>query len=142
MDVARDFRAAKILAVLREAKLRPTRQRVALAHLLFDRDSTRHITAEQLYAEAEAAGVSLSLATVYNCLHQFTSAGLLREVALDSGPLHFDTNVTHHHHMVSSGGKVACVDTDMIAFSRLPQPPLGEEIDHVDVVIWTRKVAA
>jgi Fur family transcriptional regulator, iron response regulator len=141
MDIVRDFRAARLLAVLRNAGLRPTRQRVALARILFDRDTTRHVTAEQVFAETKAAGVSLSLATVYNTLHQFTQAGLLREVVLDSGRTHFDSNVAHHHHLVSSSGRVACVDDDHVRFSQLPEIPAGEVLDRIDVVIWTRKSA-
>ncbi|MHA1552990.1 MAG: Fur family transcriptional regulator, partial [Alphaproteobacteria bacterium] len=62
---------------LRQAGLRPTRQRLALARLLFERDH-RHVSAEQLQSEALARHVSVSLATIYNALHQFTAAGLLR----------------------------------------------------------------
>src|SRR5262249_50100811 len=67
-----------IVERLRRAGLRPTRQRVALARLLFD-SGDRHVTAEQLHGEALAASIRVSLATVYNTLHHFTSAGLMRE---------------------------------------------------------------
>ena len=63
---------------LRTVGLRLTRPRLALARLLFD-GGDRHITAEQLHGEATAASISVSLATVYNVLHQFTAAGLLRD---------------------------------------------------------------
>ena len=66
---------------LRKAGLRPTRQRVALGWLLFARGD-RHITAEGLYEEAIGTRVPVSLATVYNTLHQFTESGLLREIAV------------------------------------------------------------
>ena len=69
-----------LLAILRSAGLRPTRQRLALARLLFD-GRHRHVTAEALHAEATRAGAKLSLATVYNSLHQFTHAGLVKEYA-------------------------------------------------------------
>jgi Fur family transcriptional regulator, iron response regulator len=69
---------------LRTAGLRPTRQRVALARLLFGQ-CDRHVTAEQLHKEALDADVRVSLATVYNTLHQFTDAGLLREVVVEAG---------------------------------------------------------
>src|ERR1700712_5614150 len=67
---------------LRKAGLRPTRQRVALGWLLFARGD-RHIPAERLFEEASRARVPVSLATVYNTLHPFTEAGLLREIAVD-----------------------------------------------------------
>ena len=80
--------------------LRPTRQRLALAALLFN-GSDRHVTAEGLFDEAIAAQLSVSLATVYNTLHQFTAAGLLREIAVDGAKVYFDTNVSEHHHFLN-----------------------------------------
>ena len=82
---------------LTAAGLRPTRQRLGLARLLFE-GGNRHITAEQLHREATDGGVKVSLATVYNTLHQFTNAGLLREIMVDSNRCYFDTNVSEHHH--------------------------------------------
>ena len=70
------------LARLRAVGLRPTRQRLALARLLLE-NGDRHITAEQLHGEAMGADIRVSLATVYNTLHQFTEVGLLRQVAID-----------------------------------------------------------
>jgi Fur family iron response transcriptional regulator len=69
--------------LLADAGLRPTRQRLSLGELLFGQSGDRHVTAERLYEEALAANLSVSLATVYNALHQFTQAGLLREIAVD-----------------------------------------------------------
>src|SRR5215470_8957241 len=71
-----------VKAMLREVGLRPTRQRMALGWILFAKGD-RHITAEMLYEEARKAKVPVSLATVYNTLHQFTDVGLLRQVAVD-----------------------------------------------------------
>ena len=68
-----------------------------LARLLFD-GGDRHVTAEQLHGEALAAAIPVSLATVYNTLHQFTDAGLLREVVVEPGRSYFDTNIADHHH--------------------------------------------
>ena len=90
-------RYAPIIGKLRAAGLRPTRQRIALAELMFG-DEDRHISAEMLHTEATEARVSVSLATVYNTLHQFTRAGLLREIAVESGRSYFDTNMSDHHH--------------------------------------------
>src|SRR5258705_12199113 len=82
---------------LRRVGLRPTRQRLALARLLFDQGN-RHVTAEQLHCEASEASVRVSLATVYNTLHQFTTAAPLNGGVVQSGPASFDTHVDHHHH--------------------------------------------
>ncbi|HAP99277.1 MAG TPA: transcriptional repressor, partial [Rhodospirillum rubrum] len=95
MNHHRPFRP--ILEKLRKAGLRPTRQRLALARLMFDAGN-RHVTAETLHTEAMDAGVSVSLATVYNTLHQFTEGGLLREVVVDPGRSYFDTNTSEHYH--------------------------------------------
>lgn len=79
-------------AQLRRAGLRPTNQRIGLGSIVFGKGH-RHISAEDLHAEAAANGVRASLATVYNTLHQFTEAGLLRTVAIGS-LTYFDTNVS------------------------------------------------
>src|SRR5260370_7462000 len=89
------------LARLRAAGLRPTRQRLALARLLLE-SGDRHVTAEQLHGEALAAQIKVSLATVHNTLHQFTEAGLLREVVVEPGRSYFDSNTSDHHHFFSS----------------------------------------
>src|ERR1700739_2250666 len=86
-----------VLERLRAVNLRPTRQRLALARLLLE-NGERHVTAEQLHGEALAAGIGVSLATVYNTLHQFTHSGLLHEVVVEPGRSYFDTNTSDHHH--------------------------------------------
>src|ERR1700746_948490 len=108
---------------LRSVGLRLTRPRVALAHLLFDAGD-RHITAEQLHAEAAAASIRVSLATVYNVLHQFTAAGLLREVVVEPGRSYFDTNNDDHHHFFcESTGHLQDIPGEMVMVGQLPQPP-------------------
>lgn len=126
---------ADALQRLRTAGLRPTRQRLALARLLFD-GGDRHVTAEELRADAVAADVRVSLATVYNTLHQFTQAGLLREVSVDSGRAWFDTNVgAHHHFLVEPGGELVDIPATGVDVGTLPSAPPGMKIDRVDVVI-------
>lgn len=126
---------SQTLARLREAGLRPTRQRLALGRLLFD-GGDRHVTAEVLHDEAQAVGVSVSLATVYNTLHQFTEAGLLREVVVDSARTYFDTNTSDHHHFfVENSGALMDIDGDRIAISGLPEAPEGTNVARVDVIV-------
>lgn len=123
---------------LRRAGLRPTRQRVALGRLLFARGH-RHICAEDLHEEAQGSEVRVSLATIYNTLHQFTAAGLLREVAIDGGRTYFDTNVTDHHHFfVEDEDRLIDLDGD-IAIGKLPEPPEGMTISAVEVVVRVRR---
>ena len=128
-----------LLLRLREAGLRPTRQRLALARLLFDRDY-RHVTAEQLHGEASSAAIRVSLATVYNTLHQFTDAGLLREVVVEPGRSYFDTNVDDHHHFFcESSGRLQDIPGELVMVGQLPQPPDGTAIRRVDVIIRVRR---
>jgi Fur family iron response transcriptional regulator len=125
---------------LTEAGLRPTRQRLALAKLLLE-NGPRHLTAEELYHEAHNAGIAVSLATVYNTLHQFTSVGLLREVVVDMGQSYFDTNTTHHHHFFDeSTGQLTDIPERDVEIGRLPAPPSGSEIDRVEVIVRLRAV--
>ncbi len=124
---------------LRAAGLRPTRQRLALARLLFDGED-RHVTAEQLHGEVIEASVKVSLATVYNTLHQFTEAGLLREVVIEPGRAYFDTNTSDHHHFfLEDAGVLQDIDVETMPLDSLPPPPAGSKIKRVDVVIRCRK---
>jgi Fur family transcriptional regulator, iron response regulator len=126
---------------LRQVGLRPTRQRVGLGWLLFAKGD-RHVTAEVLYEEATRARVPVSLATIYNTLHQFTEAGLLREVAVDGAKTYFDTNVSNHHHFFIEGENVLHdIDGQQVAVSSLPEPPEGMEVVRVDVIVRLRKTS-
>ncbi len=123
---------------LRRSGLRPTRQRVALGDLLFAKGD-RHLTVEELHEEAVTAGVPVSLATVYNTLHQFTEAGLIRVLAVESSKTYFDTNVSDHHHFFIEGeNHVLDIPVSNISIGNLPEPPEGMEIAHVDVIIRLR----
>ncbi len=127
---------------LRSAGLRPTRQRVALAGLLFGRGH-RHMTAESLHAEAVEAGIGVSLATVYNTLHQFTAAGLLRQVAVDAGRFYFDTNIEPHQHFYAEDdGTLIDIPGACIAVAGVPSPPQGTQVERVDVVVRIRRSRA
>ena len=121
--------------LLKHAGLRPTRQRLALAGLLFG-SHDRHVTAEQLHGEAQSAAIKVSLATIYNTLHQFTEAGLLREVVVEPGRSYFDTNTTDHHHFYCDGdGRLEDIPGNAISLACLPTPPAGMTISRVEVII-------
>lgn len=120
---------------LRLAGLRPTRQRMALAEILFC-NCDRHVSAETLHQEAVAAAIPISLATVYNTLNQFTEAGLLREVAIEGDRTFFDTNTSNHfHYYLEESGTLVDIGTENVAVSGLPEPPPGTRIDRIDVII-------
>jgi Fur family iron response transcriptional regulator len=123
---------------LRSAGLRPTRQRVALARQLFERGN-RHVTAEQLRAEVRAEALGVSLATIYNTLHQFTRAGLLRALPMGAGRHYFDTNTEHHHHFYcEDNGILEDVPGHAVTVSAVPAPPAGMALAGVDVIIRVR----
>ena len=112
-----------VIRKLETAGLRPTRQRVALAKLLFN-GIHRHVTAESLQSEAEKINAKVSLATVYNTLHRFTSAGLLREIIVDTNCRYFDTNLSDHHHFFfEDANRLEDIHGDDIIISKLPAPP-------------------
>ena len=123
----------EIRAMLAHAGLRPTRQRLLLATLLFGQGD-RHVTAEGLHGEVARTGEHVSLATVYNALHQFKEAGLLRELAIEGSKAYFDTNTSNHNHFyLESEGRL--MDISGVRVEGLPEPPDGHRISHVDVVI-------
>ncbi len=132
---------SRVIDRLKEAGLRPTRQRLALAKLLTEAGDC-HLTAEQLHGQAQSAGIRVSLATVYNTLHQFTEAGLLKEIVVDAGCSYFDTNVSEHHHFFfEDSNLLQDIDGKSVTIARLPEPPPGTSVKRVDVVIRVRDVA-
>ena len=132
----RKLGSTSIEKTLRDAGLRPTRQRLALGNQLFA-GHDRHVTAEQLHAEVSTEGEHVSLATVYNTLHQFTDAGMLRVLAIESSKTYFDTNTSDHHHFFIEGeNEVMDIPTGSILVDGLPVAPEGMEIAHVDVVVY------
>ena len=128
-------KSTHVATLLQSAGLRSTRQRLALGALLFD-GMDKHVTAEQVFDAAHKARSRVSLATVYNTLHQFTEAGLLREVVIDSTQVYFDTNTTDHHHFFNeSAGQLTDVPAASVHVDRLPKMPAGLRLDRVDVII-------
>ncbi len=124
---------------LREVGLRPTRQRMALGWILFAKGD-RHMTAEMLYEEASNAKMPVSLATVYNTLHQFTEVGLLRQVAVDGSKAYFDTNNTEHHHFfIEDRNDLLDIPAADVVVGKAPVPPEGYEIARIDVVVRLRR---
>ncbi len=125
--------------LLRTVGLRPTRQRMALGWILFGKGD-RHLTAEMLYEEASKAKVPVSLATIYNTLHQFTEVGLLRQVAVDGSKAYFDTNVSAHHHFFVEGDNALLdIPGDDIVVGKAPTAPEGYEVARIDVVVRLRR---
>ncbi|QXX76079.1 iron response transcriptional regulator IrrA [Methylovirgula sp. HY1] len=133
-----ELRAPNVRALLNHCSIRPTRQRLSLASLLFSKGN-RHVTAEGLLAEARAACVQASYATIYNVLKCFSDAGLLRCLAVEGHPMIFDTNTgPHHHFFFEDSAEITDLAFGDVAITGLPQPPEGYEIAKVDVVVRLR----
>jgi Fur family iron response transcriptional regulator len=131
----------KLRKRLRDANLRPTRQRVALGWLLFAKGN-RHVTAEMIFEEAKSVRAPVSMATIYNTLNQFTEAGLLREIAVEGAKAYFDTNPSPHaHFLFEDTGALIDVPALDLGGVALPRPPFGYEIDRVELVIRVRPTA-
>ncbi|MFK8020118.1 MAG: iron response transcriptional regulator IrrA [Pseudomonadales bacterium] len=133
MQNTKDFEQER--DALKAVGLRPTRQRIELLHLLMSQGD-RHLTAESLHLETRQAGISVSLATVYNTLNQFTDCGLLVRLAIEPGKTYFDTNNTEHHHFYDENLQ-ALIDVPLedISCTRLPAAPEGKKIRSVDIVV-------
>ena len=124
---------------LRTARLRPTRQRVALGWLLFGKGH-RHVTAEMLFDEAKSVRSPVSMATIYNTLHQFTRAGFLREIAVEGAKAYFDTNpLPHSHFLIEETGALLDIPAGALPLVQAPSAPDGYEIDRVELVIRVRR---
>lgn len=131
----------KVSKTLQDLGLRPTRQRVALGRLLYGAGD-RHVTAEMLHAEAVSVSVPVSLATVYNTLHQFTEAGLLRQLPVDGTKMWFDTNISDHHHFLledENENEIIDIPDQNIAIANIADVPEGMEIARIEVVVRLRK---
>jgi Fur family transcriptional regulator, iron response regulator len=126
---------------LQSAGLRPTRQRLTLAKLLVGDGLDRHVTAESLHAAAADCQDAVSLATVYNTLRAFVSAGLMSEIPMDGNKSYFDTRVDDHpHYYWEETGELTDAPKSQLRFESLPDIPADMEITSVDVVIRMRKL--
>ena len=133
---------ARLTQKLRDSGLRPTRQRTALAQLLFAKGD-RHVSAEDLYEEARQADITISLATVYNTLNQFTEVGLLRAISIDSTRIYFDTKTGNHHHFfLEDSEELVDMPAGSIRVENLPDTPKGTEISRIDVIVRLRPAAS
>lgn len=126
---------------LQDAGIRITRQRVELAKLLF-RGGDRHFTADSLYDEALSGRIPVSLATIYNTLQQFVTAGLIRRLAIEGQKAWYDTNVSEHHHLFfEEDNCIYDIPDGAVSIAHLPPIPEGMAISRVEVVVRLRRHA-
>lgn len=120
---------------LQSAGLRATPKRIAIGGLLFD-GQDRHVTADDVAVMARKHGIRVSLATVYNTLNQFVSAGLMKRITLDTDRTYFDTNVSDHHHLFfENNGVLHDIPGDSIRVEGLPEIPAGAKVRSVEVIV-------
>jgi Fur family iron response transcriptional regulator len=125
--------------LMRAAGLRPTKQRTALAWLLFGKGE-RHITAEMLYEESVKATIPVSLATIYNTINQLADLGLLRRVRVDGAKTYYDTNVSNHHHFYfESNHELVDIPNAELRIEAMPDIPDGYDVSRIDMVIRLRR---
>jgi len=122
---------------LRSSGLRPTKQRLAICKVLFDRKDTFHFTIDNLKKRIEKNIKSkVSLATVYNTVHAFKNNGYLKEISLQGNKTFFDTNSSNHHHFYDQDtGDLIDIKNEDIFISKLPTAPKGKKINEVEVTV-------
>ena len=126
-----------ILKKLRSSGLRPTKQRVEIAKFLFEREKTFHFTVESLNKLLTKKTTSkIALATIYNTVYAFKTAGHLSEVEVRGNKTYFDTNVSNHHHFYDSDtSELIDIDANDIIIQKIPKAPNGKKIKNVEVFI-------
>ena len=122
---------------LRASGLRPTKQRLALCKILFDRKETFHFTIEKLKKIAEKNGKNkISLATLYNTVHAFKKNGYLKEISLKGNKTFFDTNTKNHHHFYDEDiSQLIDIKNKNVSVTNLPKVPNGKKIKEIEITI-------
>ena len=127
----------RVIRKLSNNGIRPTKQRMILAKLLFEKGD-RHISAEEIYEEVKKENRKISLATIYNSLKQFTNLGLLKELVVDQNKSIYCTNHDHHYHLyIEDEGKVVDIPKENINLN-IPSIPACLSLHNVDIVVRVR----
>jgi len=122
---------------LRELGLRPTKQRVKMCEVLFNRDKTFHFTINDLVKMiSEEMNEKISLATVYNTVHAFEKKGYLKEISINSDKSYFDTNTSLHHHFYDEDTNelIDCYENDIDRI-KIKKNITGKKINSVEVLV-------
>ena len=128
---------AKFVEKLRETGLRPTKQRVKICKVLFDREKTFHFTINNLVEKiSEEFNEKISLATIYNTVHAFEKKGCLKEISINSDKSYFDTNTSVHHHFYDENTHelIDCNENDIESIN-IKKNITGKKINSVEVLI-------
>ena len=122
---------------LRATGLRPTKQRLSICKVLFNRKETFHFTIDQLKKIVERnAKKKISLATLYNTVHAFEKKGYLKEISLKGNQTFFDTNTKSHHHFYDEETtELTDIKNENISINNLPKIPNGKKIKDIEITI-------
>ena len=122
---------------LRETGLRPTRQRVKICKLLYNRETTFHFTINDLVKKiSEEVDEKISLATVYNTVHALKTKGYLKEISINTDRSYFDTNISHHHHFFDkSTEELIDLSDEDVEKIHIKKSLLGKKISSVEVLV-------
>tara|TARA_B100001939_G_scaffold239142_1_gene206472 strand:+ start:73 stop:501 length:429 start_codon:yes stop_codon:yes gene_type:complete len=128
---------AEFIDKLRSSGLRPTKQRLKICEVLFNRDKTFHFTINDLSKIiSDKLGEKISLATVYNTVHAFKNKGYLKEISINSDKSYFDTNISNHHHFYDQDtNELIDCDNELIGNVNIKKNITGKKINSVEVLI-------
>ena len=128
---------AEFIDKLRSSGLRPTKQRLKICEVLFNRDKTFHFTINDLSKIiSDKLGEKISLATVYNTVHAFKNKGYLKEISINSDKSYFDTNISNHHHFFDEDtNELIDCDDEIIGNINIKKNITGKKINSVEVLI-------
>ena len=133
--MSQNLHVRKALEMLGKSPLKLTSQRINLIKTLFQ-DGNQHFSAEDVYNKVKNTGLRISLATIYNCLNQFTTHGILKMVKTSSDKVYFDTNLeSHHHFFCKSTGELTDIDAKKVYISKFPRIPKGKKLNSIEVIV-------
>ena len=126
---------------LRNSGLRPTKQRIRISEVLFDREKTFHFSINELMKIIQTKiNQKISLATVYNTVHAFKKKGYLKEIRIGNDMSYFDTNTHSHHHFYDGQTKeLIDINSNDVEIKKTPTPPSGKKILDVEITFKISK---
>ena len=127
-----------IKEILRSKSLKITKQRLLVASYLFD-GHNKHVTAEDLFKKLNKSKSNISLASVYNTLHEFYKNKLINKLLINSEKIYFDTNMSSHHHFYNKEDEMLVDVSNNLKINGLPNPPKGKKIEKIEVLVHLKK---